>query len=81
MVYANVLVLFGNTEGGREEIARLLCYVEAYNAAEAAYGVKAPYVHSWDNMQAYRTRKNGRRPKPGTIAPIPGIALHKEYGQ
>jgi hypothetical protein len=79
MVYQNVLVLFGNVPAAREELARLLCYVEAYNKAAAKHDQTAQYIHSWHDHQAYRTRKNGRKPKPGTIAPIPAIALHKEY--
>lgn len=74
MRYENVLVLFGNCE----YIARLLCHVEAYNRAAAKHDEIAPYVRTWQSQEAARTRRNGKRPKPGAVPMIPGIALHRE---
>ena len=79
MAYPSIYVLLGARAAEFPELVELLCRAEAYSRAAAKHDEIAPYIRTWRAQDANRTRRNGRRPNPAHIAPIPTIALHREH--
>lgn len=79
ITYPGILNLLGRRALDFPDVAELLCRVEAYNKEADRIGIKPAYIRSWDGYQASLTRRHGKKPKPGQVPMMPGIALHKEY--